>query len=425
MTLRDNPREAPHPSYKTIKTTKKRHTIMRSLTPFQTPFHQAAPLPTFRKNALLLAILGILFAIPSSAQPTPYYKLVTSSDELVAGDKYIICYNNKQSAYISIMKTYISGENYCRKVDTHRATTTFDDKIPAPEGSSIITLEADGNKWRLKTEDGQYYSFMESYDRLVTTSTKSDYSIYNIVIDPTDSHVVITCPNKSGYALQYYNEKFASYKTTTKYPVYLYRYYSDYYTRAKGSYNYATICLPTVATDLSHTFGTFYTIAGKTMENNEVTAIVIEETSSLEAGKGYIFKYNEGTQIVAVEHKGETTDIVTENKGMIGNLSKEAKNVPIGCYILKNDNILKNAASHNVTIGQYRAYIDLTNVPIFTGTLNSKMVRFDINDETTHISAINPENSSKPQKTFNTQGTLVDESCKGIVIYGGKKILRK
>lgn len=397
---------------------------MRSLTPFQPPFHQAAPLPTFRKNALLLAILCTLFAIPSSAQPTPYYKLVTSSKELVAGDKYIICYNNKQSAYISIMKTYVDKENNCGKVDTHRATTTFDDKIPAPEGSSIITLEADDNKWRLKTEDGQYYSFMESYDRLVTTSSKSNYSIYNIEIDPTDSHVVIKCPNKPGYTLQYYNEKFASYNTTKK-PVYLYRYYSDYYTRAKAASNYATICLPTVATDLSHTFGTFYTIAGKTMENNEVTAIVIEETSSLEAGKGYIFKYNEGTQIVAVEHKGETTDIVTENKGMIGNLSKEAINVPIECYILKNDKILKNTASHNVTIGQYRAYIDLTHVPVFTGTLSSKMVRFDINDETTHISAINPGNSSKPQKTFNTQGTLVDESYKGIIIYGGKKILRK
>ena len=398
---------------------------MRRLTPFQTPFHQAAPLPTFRKNTLLLAILGILFAIPSSAQPTPYYKLVTSSEELFEGDKYIICHNDKQSDYISIMKTYVDKEDNCGKVDTHRATTTFDDKIPAPAGSSIITLEADGGKWRLKTEDEKYYSFMASNDRLVTTPEKTNYSIYDIEIDPTDSHVVITCPNKSGYTLQYYNGKFASYKTTTKSPVYLYRYYSDYYTRAKAASNYATICLPTVTTDLSHTFGTFYTIAGKTMENNEVTAIVIEETSSLEAGKGYIFKYNEDTRIVAIEHKGETTDIVTENKGMIGNLSKEAKNVPIGYYILKSDKILKNAASHNVTIGQYRAYIDLTHVPVFTGTLSSKMVRFDINDETTHISAINPGNSSKPQKTFNTQGTLVDESYKGIVIYGGKKILRK
>lgn len=397
---------------------------MRSLTPFLTPFHQAATLPTFRRKALLLAILGILFAIPSSAQPTSYYKLVTSSNELVEGNKYIICYNNKQSAYISIMETYVSGKYYCGKVDTQRATTTFDDKIPAPKGSSIITLEADGDKWRLKTEDEKYYSFMASNDRLDTTPNKSNYSIYDIEIDPTDSHVVITCPNKSGYTLQYYNGKFASYNTP-KSPVYLYRYYSDYYTRAKSYYNFATICLPTKATDLSHTFGTFYTIAGKTMENNEVTAIVIEETSSLEAGKGYIFKYNEGTQIVAVEHKGETTDIVTENKGMIGNLSKEAMNVPIECYILKSDKLLKNAASHNVTIGQYRAYIDLTNVPIFTGTLSSKMVRFDINDETTHISAITPGNSSKPQKTFNTQGTLVDESYKGIVIYGGRKILRK
>lgn len=398
---------------------------MRSLTPFQPPFHQAAPLPTLRIITLLITILCTPFAIPSSAQPTPYYKLVTSSEELVAGYKYIICYNDKQSAYISIMETYVSGKYYCGKVDTQRATTTFDDKIPAPERSSIITLEADGDQWRLKTEDGQYYSFMESYDRLVTTPNKSDYSIYTIDIDSTTHHAIVTCPNKSGYTLQYYNGKFASYKTTTKSPVYLYRYYSDYYTRAKGSYNYATICLPTVATDLSHTFGTFYTIAGKTMKNNEVTAIVIEETSSLEAGKGYIFKYNEGTRIVAIEHKGETTDIVTENKGMIGNLSEEAKNVPIGCYILKSDKILKNAASPNVTIGQYRAYIDLTHVPVFTGTLSSKMVRFDINDETTHISAITPGNSSKPQKTFNTQGTLVDESYKGIVIYGGKKILRK
>lgn len=397
---------------------------MRSLTPFQPPFHQAAPLPTFRIITLLITILCILFAIPSSAQPTPYYKLVTSSNELVAGNKYIICYNDKQSEFVSIMKTYVDKEDNCGKVDTHRAKTTFDDKIPAPEGSSIITLEADDNKWRLKTEDGQYYSFMKLEDRLVTTSSKSDYSIYKIEIDPTDSHVVIKCPNKPRYTLQYYNEKFASYDEDHN-PVYLYRYHSDYYTRAKGSYNYATICLPTNATDLSHTFGTFYTIAGKTMGNNEETAIVIEETSSLEAGKGYIFKYNEGTQIVAVEHKGETTDIVTENKGMIGNLSKEAMNVPIECYILKSDEILKNAASHNVTIGQYRAYIDLTNVPIFTGTLSSKMVRFDISDETTHISAITPGNSSKPQKTFNTQGTLVDESYKGIVIYGGKKILRK
>ena len=125
-------------------------------------------MPTFRIITLLITILCTLFAIPSSAQPTPYYKLVTSSNELVAGEQYIICYNNKQSDIISIMKTYVSGKYYCGKVDTHRATTTFDDKIPAPEGSSIITLEADDNRWRLKTEDGQYYSFMKLDDCLVT-----------------------------------------------------------------------------------------------------------------------------------------------------------------------------------------------------------------------------------------------------------------
>ena len=119
----------------------------------------------------------------------------------------------------------MSGKYYCGNVDTQRATTTFDDKIPAPERSSIITLEADGDKWRLKTEDGKYYSFMHYNDCIDTTSEKTKYSIYNIKIDPTDSHVVITCPNKPGYTLQYYNEKFASYDEDRN-PVYLYRYYS-------------------------------------------------------------------------------------------------------------------------------------------------------------------------------------------------------
>ncbi|MGM9714543.1 MAG: hypothetical protein ACI3Y5_10620 [Prevotella sp.] len=402
---------------------------MRSLTPFRPSPHKAATaLPTFRTythRILLSTLFALLTTLSSSAQPTAYYKLVTSNDELVAGEKYIICYNNTQSDYICIMKTYVDNENNCGKVDTRRATTTFEDKVPAPEGSAVITLEADGDKWRLKTEDGKYYSFMSANDRLVTTSSKSDYSIYDIEIDPTNSHVVITCPNKSGYKLQYNNGVFASYNTD-KSPVYLYRYYSDYYTRGKtGVNNYSTICLPTKASDLSTTYGTFYNIVGKTMENNDVTSIVIEETSKLEAGKGYIFRYNDDTKIVAIEHEGETTDVVIENNGLIGNLSKETKNVPIGCYILKNDEIQKNATSHYVTIGQYRAYIDLTNVPEFTGTLSSKMVRFDINDEATQIIAINPENNSKPQKTFTPTGTLADESYKGIVIYGGKKIVRR
>lgn len=402
---------------------------MRSLTPFRPSPHKAATaLPTFRTNAhriLLSTLFALLTTLSSSAQPTAYFKLVTSNDELVAGEKYIICYDNPQSYNICIMKTYVDDENNCGKVDTLRATTKFEDKVPAPEGSAVVTLEADEDKWRLKTEDGKYYSFKSANDRLVTTSSKSDYSIYNIQIDPVNCYVVITCPNKSGYKLQYNKGVFASY-STDKSPVYLYRYYSDYYTRGKnGNNNYATICLPTNASDLSKTYGTFYNIVGKTMVNNDVTGIVIEETSRLEAGKGYIFKYNEDTKIVAIEHQGKATDAVIENNGLIGNLSKEKKTVPIGCYILKNDKIQKNATSHYVTIDQYRAYIDLTNVPEFTGPLSSKMVRFDIGDDTTHISDIKHGNDSKPQKIYNTLGTIVDGSYKGITIYGGRKILRR
>lgn len=400
---------------------------MRSLTPFRPSPHKAATaLPTFRTNAhriILSTLFALLTALSSSAQPTAYFKLVTSNDELVAGEKYIICNCDAAKNYVYIMKNYESGNN-CGYDSQLRENVEVDGMFPALPSSAVITLTGESGEWGLMTDDNTYLTCKANSNYLKTTKEQDNFSTFSISID---GYALIKCLGQTSYSLQYNksNGVFSAYKTAQS-PIYLYRYYSDYYTRGKnGKNNYATICLPTNASDLSKTYGTFYNIVGKTMENNDVTGIVIEETSRLEAGKGYIFKYNEDTKIVAIEHQGETTDVAIENKGLIGNLSKETKTVPIGCYILKNDEIQKNATSSYVTIGQYRAYIDLTKVSEFTGPLSSKMVRFDISDDTTHISDIKHGNDSKPQKTYNTLGTLVDESYKGITIYGGRKILRR
>ena len=129
---------------------------MRSLTPFLTPFHQAAPLPTFRKNTLLLAILGILFAIPSSAQPTPYYKLVTSSNELVPGEQYIICIDNKDPNEIWYMDNSNISGNYMRSSKI-LSSTLYNSMVPQNLATLTFTLEKnEDNTWKLLTGENLY-----------------------------------------------------------------------------------------------------------------------------------------------------------------------------------------------------------------------------------------------------------------------------
>ncbi len=72
-----------------------------------------------------------------------------------------------------------------------------------------------------------------------------------------------------------------------------------------------------------------------------------------------------------------------------------------------------------MTIGQYRAYINLSKVS--NGSRGAIFMGFD--DESTGIESIQAE--SNENVMFNLQGQRVNNAQKGLVIVGGKKMLRK
>ena len=102
----------------------------------------------------------------------------------------------------------------------------------------------------------------------------------------------------------------------------------------------------------------------------------------------------------------------------MGNVSSSSADVATGKYIIYNNKLCE--AGSDVTIGQYRAYIDLSKVDEATSR-GANFMGFD--DVSTGIESIQAENCDKVM--YNLQGQRVTNGQKGLVIVGGKKVLRK
>lgn len=133
------------------------------------------------------------------------------------------------------------------------------------------------------------------------------------------------------------------------------------YTRDVTAGRYGTICLPksVIADEIEG--GVFYNIVyAVTNTQNEVTGILMEEeTGDLEAGKAYIYRAT--ADKLVLPYVGDALNDPTTTNGLVGNLSETAVEVPQGMYVLSNNQIRKLNGG-TATVGQNKAYIDLTNV---------------------------------------------------------------
>ena len=171
---------------------------------------------------------------------------------------------------------------------------------------------------------------------------------------------------------------------------------------------YGTICLPFSGTVSG---ATLYTIASQTTYGINLT----EAGTSLVAGQAYIFKAS-SSELTVSSLTGSYTDAATGG-AIVGNYSSSAA-VETGKHIIYNNKLCE--AGENVTIGQYRAYIDLSKVAEATSR-GANFMGFD--DVSTGIESIQAENCDKVM--YNLQGQRVTNGQKGLVIVGGKKVLRK
>lgn len=187
---------------------------------------------------------------------------------------------------------------------------------------------------------------------------------------------------------------------------------ADTYTRDVTSGNFGTICLPFAATV---TGATVFKIVSKVEENGALKAINLESVESLEAGHAYIFKATSNTLTATLS--GEATSTASDEDGMQGNLSATPASVASDNYVVYNNQVCP--VGSDVTVGQYRAYITLSRI----GAAASRGANFIGFDEATGIDNIKAENGQ--EVVYNLQGQRVTDAQKGLVIMGGKKMLRK
>ena len=155
------------------------------------------------------------------------------------------------------------------------------------------------------------------------------------------------------------------------------------YTRDVTNGNYGTICLPYGCDDISSVGAIFFSVAGKVMDDSKLKEIVLNEVSSLEAGKPYIF-YATSDQLTIVLSGEQATEAKREN-GLIGCYTVTKVTNSGYCFILK-DNKLYCAKGHTYYAGENRAYVSTDKMSDFDGSAaapGKRQVRMAVEQEQT------------------------------------------
>ena len=155
------------------------------------------------------------------------------------------------------------------------------------------------------------------------------------------------------------------------------------YTRDVTNGNYGTICLPYGCDDISSVGAIFFSVAGKVMDGSKLKEIVLNEVSSLEAGKPYIF-YATSDQLTIPLSGEQATEAKREN-GLVGCYTVTKVTNSVYCFILK-DNKLYCAKEHNYYAGENRAYVRIDEMSAFDGSAaapGKRQVRMAVEQEQT------------------------------------------
>lgn len=190
----------------------------------------------------------------------------------------------------------------------------------------------------------------------------------------------------------------------------------DYQRTSLTAGNYGTICLP-YAADI--TGADIYKITSTVGSGESLTGINIDAVvgNEVEAGKAYIFKAT-GTTLTAT-YSGSYTE-ASAGYGMMGNLGSSAINVPVGNYVISGNQIHKVVSGGSgVTIGQYKGYITLTDIP--SAARGANFISFE--NETTGINSMD-NGQLMMDNYYDLQGRRVVQPTKGLYIVNGKKVIK-
>jgi len=201
----------------------------------------------------------------------------------------------------------------------------------------------------------------------------------------------------------------------------------DSYTYTRNSIPaYGTLCLPMAGTV---TGATLYSVAGKQVEDAKLY-IVLEEQDNLEAGEPYIFEANGSTLTATMS--GPQSEVSDDANGLVGTYTEITAPAYSESgdhnYVLapgNDDNVVFKKVGSNVTVGAYRAYININDVSAFVPApaMGRRYIRFGVEgqEQVVAIEMISDDASMHNSKVlqngqlfiirdghiFNAQGTQI------------------
>ena len=199
------------------------------------------------------------------------------------------------------------------------------------------------------------------------------------------------------------------------------------YTRDITSNSYGTLCLPM---DGSVSGATLYSVAGKQQEGGKLYIVLEEQGATLEAGEPYIFE-TDGSTLTATM-SGLHSVVKTEANGLVGTYTEITAPAYSESgdhnYVLapgNDDNVVFKKVGSNVTVGAYRAYININDVSAFVPApaMGRRYIRFGVEgqEQVVAIEMISDDASMHNSKVlqngqlfiirdghiFNAQGTQI------------------
>lgn len=146
------------------------------------------------------------------------YELVTSTNELVAGDRYIIASTTEGNGYV--MAKYDSKYDNCKEI----SATAINSRISYQNGMARLMLGNADGKWTL--HDGTYYMTTTDAEENYLKGTKLVDKYAKFSISFNNNAVEIKSNGKGSYYYLRHNsdsEIFSCYKYGSQSPVYLYK----------------------------------------------------------------------------------------------------------------------------------------------------------------------------------------------------------
>lgn len=147
-------------------------------------------------------------------EPT-YYEKITSLAQLKIGSEYLIATDVNESEVFVMSSSFVNGRDDRRE---QIIPEVVDSKIVYEDSMELVTLEANGNNYSLKTKSGQYLSYSGDSNSLFNSNSAYAWSLIS-----TQSGIEIACANSTTRTIQKNNsaEYFATY-TSNQTAAYLY-----------------------------------------------------------------------------------------------------------------------------------------------------------------------------------------------------------